>query len=484
MATASPPDTAPDISLTDHGFEPLESRGLTYPMGKFAPDYGVVHPLGDGLGWTRLYVPGSLRHINVWLIEEEGGVAVVDTGVLLDSSKEAWAKALDGRPVTRVLVTHFHPDHLGCAGWLCAEHGAPLWMNRTEYLLARMLIADKRDAPPVEAVAQMVGAGWTPEQIAPMQERGWGNFARIVSEMPVGHITMREWHPVGVEEYGYVAPDPLNPDIIYGGKVTRHNRKTGDTQDVSPAASRRARGGEFRFIRTAPLLFSPVDPHILFLGSQYLLKTTNGGTSWQTISPDLSREKYETPQSVGIFEKYEHALGSRRGVIYAIVPSYKDVNLIWCGTDDGLIHLTRDGGKNWTNVTPPALTPWSKVSVMDAGFTEQFSHGLRGIKDCLHQAGLRDKKQHTIAARPVQRCQVLGFSFVKRACIHGLQAISCRKIFARCLPIFSASITGTALPICVYRGTSLSQIPKLGSPARRRPPVVRGPLNSYQSGNV
>jgi glyoxylase-like metal-dependent hydrolase (beta-lactamase superfamily II) len=202
MATASPPDVArapaPDMSLVDHGFEPLEARGLTYPMGKFAPEYGVVHALGNGLGWTRLYVPGSLRHINVWLLEDAGGVAVVDTGLLLDSSKETWVKALAGRPVTRVLVTHFHPDHLGCAGWLCGEHGVALWMNRTEYLLARMLIADKRAEPPVEAVAQLVGAGWTPEQIAPMKAQGWGNFARVVSEMPVGHIPMRDGDVVRV----------------------------------------------------------------------------------------------------------------------------------------------------------------------------------------------------------------------------------------------------------------------------------------------
>lgn len=180
------------MSLTDQGFEPLEARGLTYPMGTFAPEFGAVHPLGDGLGWTRLYVPGSLKHINVWLIEEEGGVAVIDTGFLLDSAKESWAKALDGRAVTRVLVTHFHPDHLGCAGWLCAEHGAALWMNRTEYLLARMLAADRRDEPPAEAVAQLVGAGWSEEQLAPMKARGWGNFAKMISDMPVGHVRIAE----------------------------------------------------------------------------------------------------------------------------------------------------------------------------------------------------------------------------------------------------------------------------------------------------
>ena len=195
MATALPPEheaPAPDMSLTDQGFEPLESRGLTYPMGKFAPDYGVVHPLSKGLGWTRLPVPGSLKHINVWLLDEADGVAVVDTGWVSDDARAAWGQALDGRRVTRVLATHFHPDHIGLAGWLCAEHGARLWMNRAEYLLARMLVADKRPEPPVEAVEQLVGAGWSDDQVGTMKARGWGNFSKIVTPLPIGHVPMRE----------------------------------------------------------------------------------------------------------------------------------------------------------------------------------------------------------------------------------------------------------------------------------------------------
>jgi hypothetical protein len=179
-----------------------------------------------------------------------------------------------------------------------------------------------------------------------------------------GAITFRDWHPVGVEEYGYVAPDPLNPNIIYGGKATRYDESTGQTQDVSPNVGRG--GGKYRFLRTAPLLFSPVDPHVLYLGAQVLLKTINGGTSWQAISPDLSRETWEVPASVGVYAPQVAGTGRRRGVIYTIAPSYKDANVIWCGTDDGLIHMTKNGGASWTNVTPAGLTAWSKISVMDA----------------------------------------------------------------------------------------------------------------------
>jgi photosystem II stability/assembly factor-like uncharacterized protein len=179
-----------------------------------------------------------------------------------------------------------------------------------------------------------------------------------------GEITFRDWHPVGVEEYGYVAPDPLHPGIVYGGKVTRYDEATGEVREVGPSFGRR--GGKYRFVRTMPLLFSPVDPHILYLGSQYLLRTINGGQSWEEISPDLTRATYEIPPSLGIFTSADTEKGKHRGVIYTIAPSYKDGNTIWVGTDDGLIHITRDAGKTWTNVTPPALTPWSKVSVMDA----------------------------------------------------------------------------------------------------------------------
>ncbi len=188
--------------------------------------------------------------------------------------------------------------------------------------------------------------------------------AAVCSRGPLGQITFRDWRPVGVEEYGYVAPDPLNPNIVYGGKVSRFDRATGQTQDVSPEA---IRSGKYRFLRTAPLLFSPVDRKSLFLGGNVLFKTIDGGHSWQVISPDLSREKPEVPESIGIYRTPAMANQRRRGVIYTVAPSYTDANTIWAGTDDGLIHVTRDAGKSWNNVTPPGLTAWSKVSIMDAG---------------------------------------------------------------------------------------------------------------------
>jgi photosystem II stability/assembly factor-like uncharacterized protein len=183
------------------------------------------------------------------------------------------------------------------------------------------------------------------------------------SRSDFGEITFRDWTTVGVEEYGYVAPDPLHPNLIYGGKATVFDRNTGQTRDASPVV---LRTGKYRFNRTAPLIFSPADPHVLYLGSNVLFATRDGGNSWQIVSPDLTREDPGVPATLGPFVEADPAKSKHRGVIYAIAPSPKDANLIWAGTDDGVIQVTHDGGKTWQNVTPPELTPWSKLAQMDA----------------------------------------------------------------------------------------------------------------------
>ncbi|MBX6365711.1 MAG: glycoside hydrolase, partial [Gemmatimonadetes bacterium] len=184
-----------------------------------------------------------------------------------------------------------------------------------------------------------------------------------------GAITFREWHPVGVEEYGYAVPDPLDPDVVYGGKISRYDRRTGQTQNVAP---RQTRGPDFRVVRTQPVVFSPTDPHTLYFASNVLWKTTDGGRSWEKISPDLTRTSYEVPKNLGVFAPLDPEKGKHRGVIYTIAPSYVKGSIIWVGTDDGLIHVTHDGGKTWRDVTPPELraAPWSKISIMDASHTD------------------------------------------------------------------------------------------------------------------
>ncbi len=187
--------------------------------------------------------------------------------------------------------------------------------------------------------------------------------AGTMSRSDYGEITFREWHSVGVFEYGDIAVDPLDSNIIFGAKLTRTKQDIGEVADITPEPVRR---GEYRYDRTLPVIFSRQEPHTLYFAANVLFKTTDEGNSWQVISPDLTRESYEIPLNLGTFAASDPEKGKHRGVIYAVAPSYKEANTIWAGTDDGLIHITRDGGKSWQNVTPPQLKPWSKVSVIEA----------------------------------------------------------------------------------------------------------------------
>jgi photosystem II stability/assembly factor-like uncharacterized protein len=186
----------------------------------------------------------------------------------------------------------------------------------------------------------------------------------IASRGPNGAITFRDWNPVAAEEYGYVTPDPLDPEIVYGGKLSRYDQRTRQVQQILPKPFR---SDVFRVIRTQPIVFSPFDPHLLFFAANALWQTRDGGRSWKEISPDLTRKTFEVPANVGKFRDQLSAQPRQRGVIYAVAPSPLDKNRIWAGTDDGLIHLTSDGGRSWRDVTPPQIGAWWKVSLIDAG---------------------------------------------------------------------------------------------------------------------
>src|SRR4029453_5436028 len=161
---------------------------------------------------------------------------------------------------------------------------------------------------------------------------------------------------------GYTAPDPLHSEILFGGTVSRCNVFTGETKNVSPerGAAPGTTPGQFAHAWTQPLVFSPADPRALYYANQFLYKTTNGGESWTQISPDLTREDPGVPSNLNEAAAADAPADKRRGVIYTIAPSPLRAPTIWIGTDDGLIHLTKDDGKTWQNVTPPGLTSWSK----------------------------------------------------------------------------------------------------------------------------
>ncbi|MEO8681485.1 MAG: glycoside hydrolase [Vicinamibacterales bacterium] len=255
-----------------------------------------------------------------------------------------------GDDYQRMWINPDHPDIMG----MTADQGAIVSLNNGETWSSWY-------NQPTAAFYHVATDNAFPYRVCSGQQES-GSVC-IQSRGDAGQITFREWSTVAIEEYGYAAPDPLDPDIVYGGKVSRWDRRSGQEQSVGPKFGR---GPDYRVVRTMPLLFSPVNPRKLYFSSNVLWQTTNGGQSWDQISPDLTRKTWDVPKNVGIYAATPEARSTQRGVIYTIAPSYSDENTIWAGTDDGLIHLTRDGGKNWQDVTPAALTPWAKVSIMDA----------------------------------------------------------------------------------------------------------------------
>ncbi len=192
----------------------------------------------------------------------------------------------------------------------------------------------------------------------------------ILSRSNDGSITFRDWHPAGAGESGYIAPDPADPNTIYGGgtygELFRYDKRTGQAQNIAPDAVRRFGEAhpEHRFTWTSPLVFSPQDAHTLYFGSQSVLRSTDRGNSWQAISPDLTGTDAKAPDDGPLTVNNAKARG--HGVVYTIAPSPVSNGQIWAGTDTGLIHLTRDNGKGWSNVTPAGLSDWSKISLIEA----------------------------------------------------------------------------------------------------------------------
>jgi photosystem II stability/assembly factor-like uncharacterized protein len=183
----------------------------------------------------------------------------------------------------------------------------------------------------------------------------------------------------GGSEPGYVAPDPRDPDIFYAGGnngsfLTRLDRRSGELKEVNPYP--RMFSGEpssalvERWQWTFPIIFSPADPTVLYTSSQHVWKTTNGGQRWDKISPDLTRHDPKTMGPSGGPITKDMNAPEVYATVFAIGPGKKDVNIIWAGSDDGLIHVTRDGGKTWTNVTPKDMPEFGRVSQIDASSFE------------------------------------------------------------------------------------------------------------------
>ncbi|MTB52110.1 glycosyl hydrolase [Lewinella sp. W8] len=181
------------------------------------------------------------------------------------------------------------------------------------------------------------------------------------------------YYPVGGGESGWISQHPTNPDIFYAGSqgalLTRYDRSTGQTRDIQvyprffsgdPASSLPE-----RWQWTFPIMFSPLDPNVMYTCSQHVWKTTNDGQSWEKISPDLTYADPETLGKTGGIITMDMNGPEIYATVFALAPSNHDINTIWAGSDDGKVHLTRNGGKNWTDITPAGLPKFSRISIIE-----------------------------------------------------------------------------------------------------------------------
>jgi len=196
----------------------------------------------------------------------------------------------------------------------------------------------------------------------------------IASRSDDGFIDTPDWYSVGGGEAGYIAPYPPDPNVVYAadyeGLITRFDKRNGQLRNITNQTHLSDAGGaaplEHRFQWTSPVMISPHDPEILYHAGEQLFKTTDGGVHWEAISPDLTRNDKSKQQPSGGPINLDDSGTEYYDTIFALAESPVTKEVIWAGTDDGLIQITRDGGKSWTNVTPKDLPDWSRISQIDA----------------------------------------------------------------------------------------------------------------------
>jgi len=420
-------DLAADPTNPDLVYAALWSMHRS-PWSRYPPvqgaGSGLYRSTDGGRTWTEVtgggFPAGSLGRIGIAVAP--GGrrvVAIVDAGregglYRSDDGGATWSRVSDDPRVTkrgwyfgRVFLDPENPDvvYLPKVGLYRSTDGGStfvsikgspggddyhdLWIDPTE---PRRMISGVDQGATLSLDGGRTWSSWYNQPTAQLyhvsvddhfpyriyaSQQDAGNVV-IDSRDDDGRITFRNWHSVGGGEAGYIAPDPLDPDIAYAGDVYgtvhRFDRRTGQTQDVSPNAamsfSTPFAERRYRFTWTSPIVFDPLDGNTLYVGAQLLLRTRDGGLHWEEASPDLTgatvaRSEARADTGQGPLSVH-NALARGHGVIYSVAPSPVSHGLIWAGTDDGRIQLSPDGGSHWRDVTPAALTPWSKVSLIEA----------------------------------------------------------------------------------------------------------------------
>jgi photosystem II stability/assembly factor-like uncharacterized protein len=287
----------------------------------YVPNVSVSRSMDGGKTWVPLRgSPGGDDYHQMWISPDDTNTAIVasDQGCIITRN----AKDPDPRNVT-------------WSSWL-NQPTAQIYHVSVDYRFPYWVTGAQQDSGAVAVCSR-------------------GKF---------GEITMRDWEPVGAGgESGYTAGDPLHPGIIFGGTGQRFNLELnryipGTTQPQGPEPGRTD--------WTQPLVLSPADPHALYYANQFLFKSSDGAKSWKVISPDLTRPDPGVPSNLDASAAADTDRNGKRGVIYTVSPSPLQAPLLWIGTDDGLIRNSPDDGATWRDVTPPALTSWSRVTTVEA----------------------------------------------------------------------------------------------------------------------
>jgi photosystem II stability/assembly factor-like uncharacterized protein len=311
----------------------------TDPDIVYVPNVAVNRSRDGGRTWEVLRgSPGGDDYHQIWISPDDPDTLIVasDQGTVITRN----ARAVDPRSVT-------------WSSWL-NQPTAQIYHVSVDYRFPYWVTGAQQDSGAVAV-------------------RSRGKF---------GEISERDWEPMGAAgESGYTAGDPLHPGVVYGGAGSRWDLETnaavpGTTAPQSPEPARAD--------WTQPLVLSPADPHALYYANQFLFKTTDGAQSWRRLSPDLTRPDPGVPENLDAAAAADVGSNDKRGVIYTIAPSPVLVPMVWVGTDDGLIQVTPDDGRTWRDVTPSALTPWSRVTMLEAS---HFDFGTAYASVDRHQLG-------------------------------------------------------------------------------------------------
>jgi photosystem II stability/assembly factor-like uncharacterized protein len=323
-----------------------------------------------GATWTKLSADTALwgrgwyfEHV---VVDPKNADIVYVPNVVLSRSKDGgktWVP-LRGSPggddYQQPWIAPDDPDTLICA----SDQGTVITRNATA--------DDPRDVTwsswlnqPIAQIYHLSVDGRFPYWVTGAQQDSGAVAVR--SRGKFANITMRDWEPIGAGgESGMTAADPLHPGIIFGGAGTRFDLETNlplpTTAPVSPEPARTD--------WTAPLVFSRADTHALYYSRQFLFKTTDGAQTWTQISPDLTRPDPGIPGNLDEVAARDTDRNGTRGVIYTVAPSPLNAPMVWIGTDDGVIQVTTNDGKAWQNVTPAALTSWSRITTIEASHSD------------------------------------------------------------------------------------------------------------------